>query len=82
MPEEIHLSSGRAPQQRQTPQVIAASGKARDSIARTVIGGSILGVLSVAYVVALFTKHPDTGGVLGVIGTGLGFLLGKSRSAK
>jgi hypothetical protein len=65
-----------------TPQAIAAQGKARDSLARTIIGGVVLGFLCVAFIVALCKDLPETGGILGVIGTGLGFLLGKSRAAK
>lgn len=60
----------------QSPRVIHAWSKARDSFTRTLSGGVILSLLTVAYIVALFMKIDDASNILAMLGTGLGFLLG------
>ena len=60
----------------QSTKVINAWSQARDSFTRTVIGGVVLGVLSIAYVVALFMKIDDAHNILVIVGSSLGFLLG------
>jgi hypothetical protein len=65
----------------QSPRTIQAWSQARDSFARTVLGGVILGLLTVAYVVALFLKIEGSANILVILGTGLGFLLGSRDRA-
>lgn len=62
-----------------TPSAIAARGIAQDSLARTVLGGIVLVILAAGYVGALWCKIDGAEGVLGVLGTGLGFMLGQAR---
>jgi hypothetical protein len=74
---DVQLASGSA--KAPTPSMIAASAKARESFARVLIGGGVLVLLTLAYLVALACKLDAAQGVLPVIGTGLGFLLGQGR---
>jgi hypothetical protein len=60
----------------QSPKVIQAWSQARDSFARTVIGGVVLGLLTIAYIVALFQKIDGASNILVMLGSGIGFLLG------
>ena len=60
----------------QSPKVIQAWSQARDSFARTVIGGVVLGLLTIAYIVALFQKIDGANSILVMLGSGIGFLLG------
>jgi hypothetical protein len=60
----------------QSPKVIQAWSQARDSYTRTVIGGAVLGLLTIAYIVALFLKIDSASNILVMLGGGLGFLLG------
>lgn len=60
----------------QSPKVIQAWSQARDSFARTVIGGVVLGLLTIAYIVALFQKIDGANNILVMLGSGIGFLLG------
>ncbi len=72
---DLHLrpsGSGRP----QSPKTIKAHAQARESFVRVVVGGVILGTLSVAYIVALWNKLDGAHDILLVIGSGLGFLLG------
>jgi hypothetical protein len=76
---EIHLDpTGSTPKAKTpSPKTIKAQSDARDSFAKTLFGGLILSVLAVAYLVALF-KGIDADKILVLLGTGLGFLLGKN----
>lgn len=65
--------SGKA---KQTPVKIRAHAEARNSLAKIIIAGIVLGTLTIAYIVALFNEMPEANGILGLLGTGLGFLLG------
>lgn len=60
----------------QSPKVIHAWSQARDSFTRTITGGIILVVLTLAYIVALFLKVDGANNILVMVGSGLGFLLG------
>lgn len=60
----------------QSPKVIQAWSQARDSFARTVIGGVVLGLLTIAYIAALFQKIDGANNILVMLGSGIGFLLG------
>jgi hypothetical protein len=60
----------------QSPKVIHAWSLARDTYARTVIGGVLLALLTIAYIVALFMKAEGASNILVLLGSGLGFLLG------
>jgi hypothetical protein len=60
----------------QSPKVIQAWSQARDSFARTIIGGILLALLTIAYIAALFLKVDGASSILVMIGSGLGFLLG------
>lgn len=77
-PSPLHLDqSGTIPKPRtQSPKVIQAWSQARESYARTVIGGIVLGLLAIAYIVALFMKVDGASSILVMLGSGLGFLLG------
>ena len=74
----IHVdSSGSFAKPRsQSPKVINAWAQARDSFAKTLIGGIILGILTIAYIVALFKEIAAANNILVMISSGLGFLLG------
>jgi hypothetical protein len=61
-----------------TPKAIDAMGKAREGFARVVVGGVVLGGLTLAYIVGLFMRVPDVHNILVVVGSGVGFLLGRS----
>jgi hypothetical protein len=60
----------------QSPKTIQAWANARESFTRTVIGGVVLALLVIAYGMALVWKPEHGNGILVVIGSGLGFLLG------
>ncbi len=60
----------------QSPKVIHAWSQARDSFTRTLLGGVILSLLTIAFIVALFMKVEGASNILVMLGTGLGFLLG------
>jgi len=63
----------------QSPKAIKAWGQARDSFARTLIGGGVLLLLGIGYCVALYNKLESASNILVVIASGLGFLLGSGR---
>lgn len=75
--------SGSLPRQRtESPKSIAARGRVQENIARVYIGGALLLILAVGYLVALCYGVQGSGEVLGILGMGLGFLLGRaSRSS-
>jgi hypothetical protein len=77
---EVKLQSGGAQPTRPTPNLIRESGKARNALLRTWFGGGVLIALCLAYVAALIWREDEASTILPVIGTGLGFLLGQSRS--
>ena len=62
----------------QSPQAIRASAEARNSLAQIIIGGIILGLLSLAYIVALFNGISGASEILVIVGSGIGFLLGSN----
>jgi hypothetical protein len=77
MTNGLHVDpSGKAPKP-QAPKAIQALGQAREGFARVIAGGVILGILAIAYLVALFTKVEDADKILLVVGSGMGFLLGR-----
>lgn len=76
---DLILAPGTGRAQSQSPQAIRAQGHARVSFARVVVGGIVLGLLAVGYVIALFNKLDAAHDILLVIGSGLGFLLGSGR---
>ena len=59
-----------------SPKIIKAHSQARVSFWRTIIGGVVLGLLTLAYIVALFEGVDSASNVLVILGSGLGFLLG------
>lgn len=59
-----------------SPKAIKEHGRARDSFTRTMFGGSTLILLVALYGIALVTKAAGADAILGVVGTGLGFLIG------
>lgn len=70
-------SSGSIAKQRsQSPKTIEAWSRARESLARTIIGGVILGFLTIAYIFALFLHIDSANNILVLLGSGLGVLLG------
>ena len=81
---DLHIEkTGNLPKPRsQSPKTIKALGQARDSFTRILAGGFVLGVLTIAYVVALFNKLEGASNILVVIGSGLGFLLGSGRNGR
>ena len=60
----------------QSPKVINALSRAHDTFTRTVCGSIILGLLTIAYLVALCKQIPNAHEILVVVGSALGFLLG------
>lgn len=80
----LHLdNSGVIPKPRtQSPKIINAWSQARDSFTRTIIGGVILGLLTIAFIVAMFYKIENANNILVMLGTGLGFLLGGRDNQK
>lgn len=79
MTSPLHLDKSGSLSRPQSPKAIAALGQARNSFARTVIGGVVLCLLTMAYIVALFYKVDGASNGLTIIGTGLGFLLGRGE---
>lgn len=63
----------------QSPKAIQAQGQARESLARTVIGGVVLCLLTIAYIVALFQGIDGANNILVLLGSGIGFLLGRGE---
>lgn len=72
----IDQSGSIAKPRTQSAKVIQAWSQARDSFTRTVIGGCLLGLLTIAYIAALFLKIENANNILVMLGSGLGFLLG------
>jgi hypothetical protein len=60
----------------QSPKVINAWSQARDSFTRTIFGGVLLSLLTLAYIAALFLKVEGAQSILLLLGSGLGFMLG------
>ncbi len=81
---DLHLDkSGSLPKPKtQSPKTIRAWSQARDSFARIVTGGGVLGVLTIAYLIAVFNKIEGASSILVVIGSGLGFLLGGGKDGR
>jgi len=79
MPETIHIDkSGTLPRAKVTsPKAIQAWGNARESFARVIIGGAVLVILAIGYLIALSYKMPESDKILLVLGSGLGFVLGR-----
>lgn len=75
-PNPVHLDKSGSLPKAATPKAIQASAKARDSFARIIFGGSILGLLAIAYIAALFCEIEGANNILVILGSGLGFLLG------
>ncbi len=64
-----------------TPRAIEAQGQSRDSFVRTLAGAIILGVLTIAYLIALFQEIEGASNILVLLSSGLGFLFGgKNKS--
>ena len=61
----------------QSTKTIHASGQAREGFTRVVFGGILLAILAIAYVVALFCKIDEADKILLIVGSGIGFLLGR-----
>jgi hypothetical protein len=59
-----------------TPQMVKATGQARENYARVIIGGCVLGCLSLALVVALVWRPDQVTAIAATLGTMGGFLLG------
>jgi len=76
---KVDTSGGIVRPRTQSPKAIRAWSQARDSFTRTVLGGIVLVLLTLAYVVALFQRLEGAANILVVIGSGLGFLLGSGR---
>ncbi len=65
----------------ETPKSILARSQAREGFTRTLIGGGILCLLVIAYIVALFLKVEGASSILVVIAAGVGCLLSKGRAS-
>jgi hypothetical protein len=80
MGNSLHVDeSGSIPKPKtQSPQAIRASAEARNSLTQIIIGGIILGLLSLAYIVALFKWISGASEILVIVGSGIGFLLGSN----
>ena len=61
----------------QSPKTINAWAQAREGFTRIVVAGIVLALLTIAYIVALFMKVEGAQNILLVIGSGMGFLLGR-----
>jgi hypothetical protein len=74
--DSIHLekTSGQAPVL--PPKVIQAQSHARISTIRIWAGSSILGLLTLGYLVSLLYVGKDVPALLPLIASGIGFLLG------
>ena len=59
-----------------SPKIIKAHSQARVSFWRTIIGGGVLGLLTLAYITALFKGVDNASNILVILGSGVGFLLG------
>lgn len=77
--EFVPDKGGSAPTPPRTPAQLAAHGKSRDSFTRTIFGGSVLVVLCLFWGIGVFLQLKGTDAALGVIATGLGFLLGSRK---
>ena len=73
-------SSGRVPVQ--TAELIRATGEVKENAHRVLIAGVLLGLLAIAYIVALFRDNNAAQGILAVISSGIGFLLGRGDRVK
>lgn len=80
----LHLekSGGVTIQRQPSPKSILASGHARESLARVVIVGVVLGLLVVCLGCSLVWRPDQAKDVLLVIGSTLGFLLGRELPKK
>ena len=72
---DLHLTSGGSGRP-QSPKAIKAYGQARESFVRVIVGGVVLGILAIGYIIALWNKLEGAHDILLVIGSGLGFILG------
>jgi hypothetical protein len=65
-----------------TPKVITAQSESRNSFARIIIGGIVLGILCIALIVALACRQENVRDILIVLSGGLGYMLGREVSKK
>jgi hypothetical protein len=73
----VHVPGGHTAPKQLSPTAIKESGRARDSLARTILGGAVLILLCAIYTLALWQKPEVAQAALPLTGSGLGFLSGQ-----